>query len=640
MFLKHLSQFDYTNSLITIEALFFLHNKIKIKKINSIINVQNYFSSKNWKIITNNYIFFKLICKYIRLSLISKIHKFEINKKYHNLCFKLLLLQLTSFQYVKIISYIYYNFKKIMLNNFLKKIKIFFKKFYKININNKDYDLFLFQAVLDFLKFKNDSLITNKPIIEIKKFKPHNLFFIKYSIFLKRKKNYKILISKLKIYDLFNFYFESHYLTLLKIMRVKLKRMHLWFTKSYFFYCDNQNELFRANLCRKKNFYLNILTELKKKWLIYSVEYISASHEILDITFELKNYNEFHFKKKSKILFNWFFFNKFKIFILEIDKFQSKNFFFLNHKNKFLCEKSYLINVKNLTKHSNNFNFIGQNLIISKKNTFLNRNAKIELLKFKFFICVFLDSIFLKLIKLKIFYIFYNHENYPNSLFIKENEYLFEIANLTKFACVNYFFYDYQINNLDGNCLKLDKFWYIYGYKMCLILDKLSFTCYFGGEKENFFFINSSNINEYKTIIYFKRFLPLCEYFLSCYISFFYSFDLFKYITNEKIYQIKCILKKIIENLHQNIYYLTILLFSQFFIALGQIGKARVVFITGVLFSINKKKYESDIFSNFFFFFEIIYGTFFSFRNLHKIKKYISLVHRISFFEYSFFLDN
>jgi hypothetical protein len=649
IFLKYLSHLDSINCLITVEALWFLDNKIKIKKIKSIINSKNYFWSKNWKIRKNIYTFFKLIYICIRLFLIGKIYINTINKirvkNFHNLYFSFFLLQPLFFKYLRNMSYIYYNFKNIMLNNFKKKIKISFKKFYKFNINinnNNEFfehdsiqenNLFLFQIVFNFLKIKSDSLIMNKQVIEVEKFKSHNILFVKYIFFLKSKKKYKILMPKLKMHDLFTY---SNYLRLLKILRVKLKKIHLWNKESNFFYCDNQNESFRASIYRKKGLYLNFLTEKKEKWIMYSAEFIVALHEILDITFKLKNYPEFYYQKKSKFLYKLPFFNKFKFFILEIERFLIKNCI-LNHNNLFFCENRYFFNVKNSTQKFNKIKFIRQKVTIFEKNIFLNKNKKINLLYFKIFTCLFLDGIFRKLIKLKTLFIFYNDENYPNNFFIKKKKYLFEIANLIKFAFINFFFFDYLTTNLDCCCLKLDKFWYIYGYKTCLLLDKFSFKYVFEKKNENFFFINSSNLSEYKTIIYFKRFLPSCEHFLRCYHNIFSSFDLFKYIINEEIYRITCLLIKIMENLYHDIYYLMIFLFSQFFIAIGQIGKARFVFILGVLFFINKKKYEYDIFIKLFFFFEIIYGTFFSFKNLHKIKRYVSLVHRISFFEYSFF---
>nr|UXY88220.1 hypothetical protein Cry52Nrm2_p029 [Cryptomonas curvata] len=650
IFLKYLSHLDSINCLITVEALWFLDIKIKIKKIKSIINSKNYFWSKNWKIRKKVYTFFKLIYICIRLFLIGKIYINTINKirvnNNRNLCFRLFLLQPLFFIYLRNMSYIYYNFKNIMLNNFKKKIKISFKKFYKFNINNNneffEYDsiqennLFLFQIVFNFLKIKSDSLIMNKQVIEVEKFKSHNILFVKYIFFLKSKKKYKILIPKLKIHDLFTFSTHSNYLRLLKILRFKLKKIHLWNKESYFFYCDNENESFRASIYRKKSLYLNFLTEKKEKWIMYSGEFIVALHEFLDITFKLKNYSEFYYQKKSKFLCNLPFFNKFKIFILEIEGFNVKNCI-LNHNKLFFCENRYFFNVKNSTQKFNKIKFIRPKITIFAKNIFLNKNRKINSLYFKIFTCVFLDSIFRKLIILKTLFIFYNDQNYPNNFFIKQKKYLFEIANLIKFAFINFFFFDNLTTNLDCCCLKLDKFWYIYGYKTCLLLDKFSFKYVFEKKNEKSSIINSSNLSEYKTIIYFKRFLPSCERFLRCYHSIFSSFDLFKYIINEEIYRITCFLIKIMENLHHDIYYLMIFLLSQFFIAIGQTGKARVVFILGVLFFINKKKYESNIFIKLFFFFEIIYGTFFSFKNLHKIKRYVSLVHRISFFEYSFF---
>ena len=626
MFLKYLSQLDSISSLVIIEALSFLDYKIKIKKIKSIINSKNYFLSKNWKIIKNDHTFFKLICISIRLFLIVKIYISIIYKNKiknnHNLCFNSLLLQLVSFKYSRNISYIYYKFKKIIFNNIKEKIKISFKKFYKFNINNihqlfeydnlQEFDLFLFQTVFNFLKNKNDSITTKKQIMEVEKFKSHNLLFVKYILFLKSKKKYKILMSRLKSHNLFTFSSDSNYLTLLNIIRSKLKKILLWNNESFFYYWDNESELFRASIYRKKSLCLNFLTEIKKKWIIYSAEFIVVLHEFLDLTFKLKNYPKFYYKKKSKFLSNLPFFNKFKFFILEIYRFHIKNFI-LDHNNLFFCENRCLFNVKNSTKNSNKNKFIKQKLIIFTKNIFLNKNIKINSLYFKIFIRIFLDDIFRKLIKVKTFFIFYNDEKYPNNFFIKQKEYLFEIANLINFAFINFFFFEYLNSNLDFCCLKLDKFWYIYGYKTYLLLDKFSLKHAFEKKNGNASFVNSSNINEYKTIIYFKRLLPSCEYFLRWYQNFYSSFNLFKYFINEEIYRITCFLTKIMKNLYHDIYYLIIPLFSQFFIAIGQIGKARVVFITGVLFSINKKKCESDIFTNFFFFFRNYIWNFFFF---------------------------
>ena len=197
-----------------------------------------------------------------------------------------------------------------MLNNFKKKIKISFKKFYKFNINNKneffEYDsiqentLFLFQIVFNFLKIKNDLLIMNKQVIDVEKFKTHNILFIKCIFFFKRKKKFKILMTKLKIHDLFTFSTNSNYLRLLKILRVKLKKINLWNKESYFFYFDNETESFIVSVFRKKSLYLNFLTEKKEKWIMYSSEFIVALHEFLDITFKLKFYPEFYYQKKME----------------------------------------------------------------------------------------------------------------------------------------------------------------------------------------------------------------------------------------------------------------------------------------------------------------------------------------------------
>ena len=79
-----------------------------------------------------------------------------------------------------------------------------------------------------------------------------------------------------------------------------------------------------------------------------------------------------------------------------------------------------------------------------------------------------------------------------------------------------------------------------------------------------------------------------------------------------------------------------LLLFSKLLISSGQIGKAKVIYIMGIFFLSNNKKINTSSWNSFFFF-EIIHGTIFSFKNFLKLKEYIQLISRINILNYSFF---
>nr|UXY87720.1 hypothetical protein CcurKRNrm2_p029 [Cryptomonas curvata] len=632
--LSYIIENYYKKNLIIYDKLIFLCFKKKKEKINPFLCLESNFYVKNRK--TNKtYKFFFFLRLLIKIILLKK----NTNHRKRNFNYYLIFSNLLLKEYL--VKFFCFFIKKnyIFINSFEKKIKALFGRFRKYNFKHKiklsltiklvKLSMFLFQTLFDFIKIKNLKLIFQSRLVRFKRLNFINLLLYESFDFYQKIKNYKIFSNGVIFFYLtFNF-FVLNYIEINKTIVNKLKKIKYIFEKLFV----SVNEKLVKFLKLKKN--KNLKITIFKKQNYDMSDFCLVSYNFLDLNFKKKKKEKYFCFNKVKFHSFPFLFDNYKIFSFKkkIDnrknnKKQEKTLIFFRNEH-FAAEKVLKKNYKKL-------NCLNNYLTNSNKIIYLKKDFKFSSFYFKKLLQVYLDFFLQKFNKVENSHFIYIQDSNLTFISLKKKEIIFIIADLVNFSFKKKFFIEF-LSGIYFDILKLDKFWFVYGYKALYFLDNFIFQIISKKKSRKNCFINSWNLNEYKKKIYCKRLSNFYLEYLRYYFFLFNSFSIYKSIIYEKNFQNLFLLVNYYINSNFKNYSLTLFLHSKLLISLGQIGKARVFFNMGILFFRYKSSILLNLIYKFFFFFEIVYGNFFSIINLQKIKENIGLFYKIKFLRFSFF---